>query len=79
MVWRLIHWSIELSEFDIGYHPQTILKGQVMVDFVAKFTFREKDPRGESDYLKDKVSAVDNDGSSSKRNSGVGLVLVSLD
>lgn len=63
MVWRLIHWSIELSEFDIGYHPQTILKGlkgQVMVNFIAEFTGREKDPRGESNYLKDKVLAVDN-------------------
>ena len=35
---RLIKWAIELSEFDIGYKPRTVVKGQVLVDFIVEFT-----------------------------------------
>ena len=31
-------WAVELSEFDIQYHPRTAIKGQVVADFIAKFT-----------------------------------------
>ena len=31
-------WAVELSEFDIQYHPRTAIKGQVMTDFIAEFT-----------------------------------------
>ena len=31
-------WAIELSEFDIQYHPRIAIKGQVVTDFIAKFT-----------------------------------------
>ena len=31
-------WAIELSEFDIQYRPRTAIKGQVIADFIAKFT-----------------------------------------
>ena len=31
-------WAIELSEFDIQYRPRTAIKGQVVADFIAKFT-----------------------------------------
>ena len=31
-------WAVELSEFDIQYHPRTAIKGQVVVDFIAEFT-----------------------------------------
>ena len=31
-------WAIELSEFDIRYHPRTTIKGKVIVDFIAEFT-----------------------------------------
>ena len=31
-------WAIELSEFDIQYSPRTVVKGQVVVDFIAEFT-----------------------------------------
>ena len=36
----MLHWSIELSEYDIASKPQTTLKGQVLADFVVKFTER---------------------------------------
>ena len=34
-------WAVELSEFDIQYRPQTAIKGQVVADFIAKFTHRD--------------------------------------
>ena len=38
---RLALWAIELSELDIQYRPQTAIKGQVVADFIAKFTHDE--------------------------------------
>ena len=34
-------WVVELSEFDIQYHPRTAIKGQVVADFIAKFTLMD--------------------------------------
>ena len=31
-------WAIELSEFDIQYRPQTVIKGQVVADFISEYT-----------------------------------------
>ena len=31
-------WAIELSEFDIQYSPQTVIKGQAVADFIAEYT-----------------------------------------
>ena len=38
---RLIKWVIELSEFDIRYKPKTVIKWQVLADFVMEFTSAE--------------------------------------
>ena len=35
---RMALWVVELSEFDIQYHPWTVVKGQVVADFIAEFT-----------------------------------------
>ena len=35
---RMALWAVELSEFDILYHSRTAIKGQVVADFIAKFT-----------------------------------------
>jgi len=35
---RMALWVVELSEFDIQYHPWTAMKGQVVADFIAEFT-----------------------------------------
>ena len=35
---RMVQWAIELSQFDIKYHPKTMIKAQVLADFIAKFT-----------------------------------------
>ena len=37
----LVKWAIELSEFDIRYKPRTAIKGQVLADFITKFTSTE--------------------------------------
>ena len=34
-------WAIELSEFNIQYCLHTAIKGQVVVDFIPKFTNME--------------------------------------
>lgn len=36
---RLIHWLVKLGEFDIKYQPRTAIKGQVLADFVADYTY----------------------------------------
>ena len=38
---RMALWAIELSEFDIQYHPRTTVKGQAIADFIAEFTNME--------------------------------------
>ena len=35
---RLVKWAIELNEFDIRYQPRTVVKGQVLADFIMEFT-----------------------------------------
>lgn len=34
---RLLHWSLELSEFDIIFKPCSTIKAQAIADFIAKF------------------------------------------
>ena len=43
---QLTLWAIELSEFDIKYHPRTAIKVQVVADFIAEFT-RDEDKGAE--------------------------------
>ena len=40
---RMVQWAIELSQFDIEYHPRTAIKAQALADFIAEFTFSDKD------------------------------------
>ncbi|MDQ4222781.1 hypothetical protein RBK84_00100, partial [Pseudomonas aeruginosa] len=35
---RLLKWSIELSQYEITYHPKVAIKGQVLADFISEFT-----------------------------------------
>ena len=36
---RLVKWAVELTQFDILYQPQTVIKGQALADFIVEFTF----------------------------------------
>ena len=40
-VGRMALWAIELSEFDIQYRPRTVVKGQIVADFIAEYTQSE--------------------------------------
>lgn len=35
---RLVKWLVELSEFNIKYHPRGAIKGQTVMYFFAKYT-----------------------------------------
>ena len=35
---RMALWAIELSEYDVQYHPRTAVKGQIVADFIAEYT-----------------------------------------
>ena len=35
---RMVQWAIELSQFDIEYHPRTAIKAQALADFIVEFT-----------------------------------------
>ena len=47
---RLLKWNIELSQYDITYHPRKAINGQALADFIAEFT--EKD-NGEDEAIND--------------------------
>ena len=73
---RLMKWAIELSEFDIRYKPKTVIKGQILVDFVMEFTSAEpaKDAQTTADLSIWKISV---DEASNAQGSGAGLILTS--
>ena len=57
---RLIHWAIELSEFDIKYQPRHAIKAQALADFIAEFTPSHND----SEVVEDEKWIIHVDGSS---------------
>ena len=69
---RLMKWAIELSEFDIIYKPEIVIKGQVLADFVMEFTSAE--PAENAQTLTDlPIWKLSIDGATS----GAGLILTS--
>ena len=36
---RLLKWAIELGQFDVYFFPRMAIKGQVLADFMAEFTY----------------------------------------
>ena len=40
---RMIQWAIELNQFDIEYHPRTIIKVQALANFIAEFTISDEE------------------------------------
>ncbi|QHN85752.1 uncharacterized protein DS421_16g540070 [Arachis hypogaea] len=65
---RMLQWAIELSEFDLKYEAQTIIKSQYLTDFVAEYTESQGSPTAWSLYV---------DGSSNKASSGARVILKS--
>ncbi|XP_030936699.1 uncharacterized protein LOC115961954 [Quercus lobata] len=68
---RMVQWAIELSQFDIEYHPRTAIKAQALADFIAEFTLPDED------RITDEVDrwTIQTDSSSAQRKGGVGVVI----
>ena len=71
---RLALWAIELSEFDIQYRPRTAIKGHIVADFIAEFTYDEDKWAEESPHW-----SIYTDGSSNRQVGGAGIMLLSLE
>ena len=47
---RMVQWAIELSQFDIEYHPRMAIKAQRLADFIDEFTLTdEENPNHEAE------------------------------
>ena len=71
----MVQWAIELSQFDIEYHPRTAIKAQVLANFITEFTLTdEENPNHEAERW-----TIQTDGSSAHRRGGVGVVITTHD
>ena len=72
---RMVQWVIELSQFDIEYHPRTTIKAQALADFITEFTFQDEDS------LTDEIKRwmIQTDGSSAQRRGGVVVAITTPD
>nr|XP_023904367.1 uncharacterized protein LOC112016094 [Quercus suber] len=46
---RMVQWAIELSQFDVEYHPRTAIKAQDLADFIAEFTYPDEPSHASKD------------------------------
>ena len=72
---RMVQWAIELSQFDIEYHPRTTIKAQALADFIAEFTLPDEDK------ITDEVDrwTIQTYGSSAQKKGGVGVIITTPD
>ena len=72
---RMVQWAIELSQFDIEYHPKTAIKAQALADFIVEFTLPDEG------NLNNEVErwTVQIDGSSAQKRRGVRVVITTPD
>ena len=68
----MIQWAIELSQFDIEYHPRSAIKAQALADFIAEFTILEDD----NATNKKEQWTIQTDGASTQKRGGVGIIIV---
>ena len=73
---RLMKWAIELSEFNIRYKQKTIIKGQILADFVMEFTSAELAEATQT-TLDLPIWRLSVDEAANAQGSGVGLILTS--
>ncbi|XP_038707287.1 uncharacterized protein LOC120002598 [Tripterygium wilfordii] len=77
---RVAKWSVELAQYDLKFVPRTAIKAQVLADFVAEFTTEQR-PKKANQIWNVQVTPshlweLQVDGSSTRRGSGAGIVLV---
>ena len=71
---RIVKWETRLGSFDIRYRPRSLVKGQMLADFVAEFS-----PRKEIEvvcHVKVHPWKVFVDGASSAIGAGAGIVII---
>ena len=74
-VGRMVQWAIQLSQFDIKYHPRTAIKAQALANFIAEFTFLDEDSlANEAERW-----TIQTDGSLAQKRGGVGVVITTPD
>ena len=72
---RMVQWVIELSQFNIEYHPRTAIKAQALADFIAEFTLLDEDsPTDKTEWW-----TIQTNDSSTQKREGVGVVITTLD
>ena len=72
---RIAKWRTRLGSFDIRYRPWSSIKGQILADFVAKFTPRRD--QGVVCNVEARPWRVFMDGASSAMGAGAGIVMIS--
>ena len=71
----MVQWAIELSQFDIEYHPRTAIKAQALEDFIVEFTLPdENNLTNETERW-----TIQIDGSSAQKRGGVRVVITTPD
>nr|XP_023899446.1 uncharacterized protein LOC112011304 [Quercus suber] len=71
---RIAKWGTRLGSFDIRYRPRSSVKGQVLADFIAEFSPREKGVM--VCQLEARPWKVFVDGASSSTGAGSGIVMI---
>ena len=72
---RMVQLAIELSQFDIEYHPKTAIKAQALADFIAEFTLLDKNNlTNETERW-----TIQTDDLSAQNRRGVGVVITTPD
>ena len=72
---RMVQLAIELSQFDIEYHPKTAIKAQALADFIAEFTLLDKNSlTNETERW-----TIQTDDLSAQNRRGVGVVITTPD
>ena len=69
---RIIQWVIELSQFDIKYHPRIAIKAQALANFIAEFTI--PDEEGAIDKVERWM--IQTDSSSVRKRGGVRVIII---
>ena len=72
---RMVQWTIELSQFDIEYHPRLAIKAQALANFITKFTLPDEDGLTK----KAERWTIQTDGSSAQKQGGVRVVITAPD
>ena len=71
----MVQWAIELSQFNIEYHPRTSIKAKALANFIAEFTFSDEDDlNNEAERW-----TIQTDSSSAQRRGEVGVIITTID